>query len=143
MDSFLNDGPGLVLGAYSAAVNGKNLMDFTDLYAQDVHVYDAWGKFEYVGAEAWQAMAADWFGSLGNETVRVDFAGVRVLAGENVAMLSAAASFSAFSADGRKLRSLTNRMTMGLELRDSKWLIVHEHSSLPVDMETGRGIFGS
>ena len=88
-------------------------------------------------------MAADWFGYLGTETVRVDFAGVRVLAGENMAMLSAVATFTAFSADGRKLRSLTNRMTMGLELRDSRWLIVHEHSSLPVDIETGRGIFGA
>ncbi|MDQ0092830.1 YybH family protein [Paeniglutamicibacter psychrophenolicus] len=143
MDSFLNDGPGLVLDAYASAVNGKNLTAFTGLYAQDVHVYDAWGKFEYVGAEAWQTMAVDWFGSLGNETVRVDFGDVRVRAGESVAMLSAAASFSAFSADGRKLRSLTNRMTMGLALRDSKWLIVHEHSSLPIDMETGQGIFGS
>ena len=143
MDSFLNDGPGLVLGAYSAAVDGKNLTDFTGLYAPDVHVYDAWGKFEYVGAEAWQAMAADWYGSLGTETVRLDFADVRVLAGEKVAMLSAAATFTAFSADGGKLRSLTNRMTMGLELRGSRWLIVHEHSSLPIDMETGRGIFES
>ena len=143
MDNFFNDGPGLVLGADSAAVNGKNLTDFTGLYAQDVHVYDAWEKLEYVGAGAWRAMAADWFGSLGTETVRVDFAGVRVLAGENMAMLSAVATFTAFSADGRKLRSLTNRMTMGLELRDSRWLIVHEHSSLPVDIETGRGIFGA
>ena len=75
-------------------------------------------------------MAADWFGYLGTETVRVDFAGVLVLAGENMAMLSAAATFTAFSADGRKLR-------------DSRWLIVHEHSSLPVDIETGRGIFGA
>lgn len=143
MDSLLNDGPGLVLGAYAAAVNGKNLRDFTGLYAQDVHVYDAWGKFEYVGAEAWQAMAVDWFGSLGTETVRVDFADVRVLEGENTARLSAAASFSAFSADGRKLRSLTNRMIMGLELREARWLIVHEHSSLPIGMETGHGIFGT
>ncbi|RAX48362.1 DUF4440 domain-containing protein [Arthrobacter sp. AQ5-05] len=108
----------------------------------DVHVYDASGKFEFVGAGTWRAMAADWFGSRGAEAVRVDFSDVRVLAGEKVAMLSAAATFTAFSADGRKLRSLTNRMTMGLELRDSRWLVVHEHSSLPVDMETGRGIFG-
>lgn len=58
-------------------------------------------------------------------------------------VVSAAATYTAFSANHEKLRSLVNRMTMVLELHGPEWLIVHEHSSLPLDMNTGQGIFDS
>lgn len=132
-----------ILSAYATAVNYKDVGGFMGLYASDVHVYDAWGCFEYEGSAAWRTMVEGWFGSLGAETVRVDFADVRVCGGPEVAIVSAAATFTAYSGSGVKQRSLTNRFTMGLSLRASQWLIAHEHSSLPVDIETGRGIFGS
>ena len=59
-------------------------------------------------------MAGDWCGFLGGETLQVDFADVRTHAGDKMAVVSAAATFSAFSADDGKLRSLTNRFTTRL-----------------------------
>jgi len=61
--------------------------------------------------------------------------------GAEVAFGSAAVSFSGISADGTRLRSMTNRLTMGLEKTAGVWKITHEHSSLPIDMATGKGIF--
>lgn len=132
-----------LLEAYAMAVGAKNVAGFVDLYAPDVHVYDAWARFEYDGAESWRNMVQDWFDELGEETVGVQFDAVRVHAGDQVMVVSAAATYTAFSANHEKLRSLVNRMTMVLELHGSEWLIVHEHSSLPLDMNTGQGIFDS
>ena len=73
------------------------------IYADDVHVFDAWNQWQYSGLEAWRAMAAGWFGSLGDdETVEVRFT--------------------------------------GLEQQNGTWKIVHEHSSLPIDLVTNTPI---
>jgi hypothetical protein len=32
-------------------------------------------------------------------------------------------------------------LTVGLEKRDGVWSVVHEHTSLPIDMESGAALF--
>ncbi|MBG6060125.1 uncharacterized protein (TIGR02246 family) [Cryobacterium sp. MP_M5] len=129
------------LEAYAAAVRAKDVDAFADIYAEDVHVFDAWGRWEHVGIAAWRAMATEWFGSLGTELVDVTFAEVRSSIGSNVAFASAAVTYAATSAAGESLRSMTNRITVGLERQDGTWKVVHEHTSLPIDLASGRGIF--
>ncbi len=129
------------LGAYAAAVRAKDVDAFVDIYADDVHVFDAWGRWEHVGSAAWRAMATEWFGSLGTELVDVTFAEVRASIGSDVAFASAAVTYAATSAAGESLRSMTNRITVGLERTDGDWKVVHEHTSLPIDLASGRGIF--
>ncbi|WP_059389825.1 nuclear transport factor 2 family protein [Arthrobacter sp. Hiyo1] len=55
----------------------------------------------------------------------------------------AAVTFAGISAEGERLRAMTRRFTLCLEKKDDAWKISHEHSSLPIDMETGKGIFTS
>jgi ketosteroid isomerase-like protein len=127
--------------AYAAAVNAKDVDAFTDLYADDVHVFDAWERWQHSGIESWRAMAAGWFGSLGDETVHVSFDEVGSAVGQDVALGHAAVTFAAVSASGERLRAMTNRFSVGLEKRDGGWKVVHEHSSLPIDLGSGKGIF--
>ena len=35
---------------------------------------------------------------------------------------------------------MMNRMTVVLEKRDGEWKITHEHTSMPLDMETMKGL---
>lgn len=129
------------MDAYADAVNAKDLGAFAALYSEDVHVFDSWGQWQYDGIEAWRGMAAEWFSSLGEERVEVSFDAVSSTVGAEVAFGSAAVSFSGISVDGTRLRSMTNRFTVGLEKSTGVWKISHEHSSLPIDMATGKGIF--
>lgn len=55
---------------------------------------------------------------------------------------NAGVTFAAVSEQGERLRSMTNRLTVHLARRGDAWKIVHEHSSLPIDMETGTAILG-
>lgn len=131
------------LESYAAAVHAKDVVAFTALYDDDVHIYDSWGQWQYAGIDAWRSMAGEWFSSLGEERVQVEFNDVQSVAGDDVAFGHAAVTFAGISPEGERLRAMTNRFTICLRKKDGGWKIAHEHSSLPIDMETGKGIFTS
>ena len=129
---------GSLLEAYRDAVHAKDVDAFVAIFADDVRVFDMWGTWSHDGIDSWRDMAEGWFGSLGDELVRVEFDDVQTIAGDGVAVLSAFVTFAGLSADGDELRSLNNRLTWGLRKIDGAWKVVHEHTSAPVEMATGK-----
>jgi uncharacterized protein (TIGR02246 family) len=127
-----------LLDAYRDAVDAKDVDAFVAIFADDVRVFDMWGTWSHDGIDAWREMAEGWFGSLGDERVRVDFDDVQTTVGEDVAVLSAFVTFAGLSADGEELRSMNNRLTWGLRTVDGTWKVVHEHTSAPVEIATGK-----
>jgi uncharacterized protein (TIGR02246 family) len=127
-----------VLEQYRAAVFNKDVAAFASLYDDDVRVFDMWGTWQQRGLAAWRQAAAQWFASLGDERVVVDFDDVYITAGADLAVVQAFVTFSAQAADGHTLRSLNNRLTAMLLARDGGWKIVHEHTSAPADFDSGR-----
>lgn len=129
-----------VLDGYATAVYDKDVKTFADLYADDVHVFDAWMAFEAAGAESQRAMATEWFGSLGDTRVPVTFEDVVIAAYGDVAWAHAAVTFGNETANGVRQREQTNRFTFGFRKVGGAWRIAHQHSSLPVDFMTGTAI---
>lgn len=128
------------LDGYAAAVAAKDVDAFAALYAEDVHVFDMWGRWELRGLAAWRAMAQEWFGSLGAETVAVTYAQAQSQAGAELAYGHAVLTYAAHAADGTRLRSLDNRISLALARRDGAWKIVHEHTSAPIDHAGGKAM---
>lgn len=136
-----NDSPfHLALAAYAQAVLTKDVDAFVALYDPDVHVFDMWGKWSLRGLVAWRGMVVDWFSSLGDEHVVVtsDDEGSTV-AGE-LAVGHAILTYTAITPDGTKLRSLSNRVSMGLRKSGGSWKIFHEHTSAPIDHHSQKAI---
>lgn len=135
-------GQGLVeelLERYRAAVYAKDVDAFIALYAQDARIFDMWGSWAYQGAGDWRAMVSEWFGSLGEEKVAVEFDGVQTTTADGFATVSAFVAFKGRSAAGEDLRSMDNRLTWALRKEpDGGWKIIHEHTSAPLDFETGK-----
>jgi uncharacterized protein (TIGR02246 family) len=129
---------GSLLEAYRDAVHAKDVDAFVAIFADDVRVFDMWGAWSHDGIDSWREMAEGWFGSLGDERVRVEFEDVQTTGGDDAAVLSAFVTFAGLSADGMELRSMNNRLTWGLRKTDGTWKVVHEHTSAPVDMATGK-----
>jgi ketosteroid isomerase-like protein len=121
---------------YKAAVYEKNAEIFASLYDKDVRVFDAWQVWSFDGIGAWKKMAADWFGSLGDERVVVEFEDVQSNVRQQLCTGSAFTTYTAVDAAGKSLRSLTNRHTWVLEHMDGQWKVIHEHSSAPADFQT-------
>jgi uncharacterized protein (TIGR02246 family) len=123
-----------MLARYAAAVRAKDVDAFVALYAEDVRVFDLWGRWSYDGADAWRATAEEWFGSLGDEQVALELDEVRTVVGEDVAAAHAFVTFRGLSAEGDELRAMSNRLTWALRrTADGGWQVVHEHTSAPAD----------
>jgi uncharacterized protein (TIGR02246 family) len=127
-----------LLESYRDAVYAKDVEAFVAIFADDVRVFDMWGTWSHDGIDSWREMAVGWFGSLGDELVRVAFDEVRTTVGDDTAVLSAFVTFAGLSADGEELRSMNNRLTWGLRKTGGTWKVVHEHTSAPVEMATGK-----
>jgi uncharacterized protein (TIGR02246 family) len=130
---------GELLDGYRAAVAARDVDAFVALYDDDLRVYDLWGRWTYEGIDAWRQMVSEWFGSLGDERVVVELDEVRTTDGEDVAVASGVVTFRAFAPDGAELRGIANRATWAARRSaDGVWRIVHEHTSVPLDLETSR-----
>lgn len=128
------------LDTYKSAVMAKNAETFMHLYDAEVRVFDTWGIWSYEGASAWRVAVEGWFSSLGSEIVRVTFEDVRIAAEPSFASMSAFARYTAFSAEGRELRAMQNRITWVLKARGHVLRVVHEHTSAPIGFEDTKAI---
>ena len=129
---------GALLEEYRDAVHAKDVDRFVAIFADDVRVFDMWGTWSHEGIDSWRAMAEGWFGSLGDDLVRIQFDDVQESVGEDAAVVSAFVTFAGLTAEGEELRSMNNRLTWGLRRIDGAWKVVHEHTSAPVEMATGK-----
>jgi len=128
------------LARYSAAAYEKDVDAFVALYSADLHVFDMWNSWELRGIDAWRAMAAGWFSSLGDERVVVKATDVVATVNGELAMGHATLTYTAISADGQELRSLDNRITLAMRRVGNAWKIFHEHTSGPIDHKTMKGV---
>lgn len=128
-----------MLQTYAESVRAKDVDRFVALYDDDVRVFDMWGHWSYDGAAAWRQMVTEWFGSLESEQVAVEFEDVQTVVGDDIAVADAYVTYKGLSAEGEELRAMNNRLTWALRKQpDGAWKVVHEHSSAPVDFETGK-----
>lgn len=117
--------------AYQEAILLKDVERMIALYDDDVRLFDAW-VFE--GAPLWRKVVERWFEALDTDTVKVSLDGARAEGGAELIVASANVTFAAYSPTGERLRSMRNRMTWALARRSGSWKIVHQHSSLPIDL---------
>jgi len=128
------------LAAYQAAVLAKDVEAFVAIYADDARIFELWGTWEHDIA-SWREMAKGWFAFLGDQRSVVTAHDVRTQVSGDMAMLSASLTYAAVDAGDQPLRSLDNRLTWVLRQRDGRWQVVHEHTSVPLAHEDGKGIF--
>ena len=129
-----------LLASYASAVLQRDAEAFVRLYDPDVRVFDAWGVWEYKGAELWRRAVEGWFTSLGSEKVKVTFSETETQGSLSTAITSAIATYASLSAQGEEVRSMQNRITWGLRTTGHVLRIVYEHTSAPVGFEDMKAI---
>lgn len=134
-----------VVENYKSAVYEKDVEKFVSAYASDIHVYDCWESWECIGILGWKEAVKEWFDGLKEEGVllKTDFTDMIIEENSDLAFIHSNVTYTAYSESGEKLRQMTNRFTFGLRKENESWNIRHEHSSLPISMETGNGIFNA
>ena len=133
-----------VLENYKTSIFERDVEKFLGSYSKEIHLYDCWGKWECNGLSEWRESVESWFQELSEEGVdlKVTFSDISIEECESVAFAKCTITFAAYAqSSSEKLRQITNRFTFGLCKVNESWQIVHEHSSLPIDSATGKGMF--
>jgi ketosteroid isomerase-like protein len=120
---------------YVSAVYAKNVESFMALYDPAARVFDTWSNWSYESSSARRPTIQSWFGSLGEERVRVRFDDVKTVAMGETWCVTAFATYAAESPKGEILRSMQNRLTWALRIQGDTAKIIHEHTSVPIDQD--------
>ncbi|GAB3291092.1 YybH family protein [Pseudoclavibacter terrae] len=121
---------------YSAAVTGRDKTAIMSLYAPDVRVFDLWSTWSHEGADTWGDSIGEWFDSIESGTHSATFTDLRAYGDHDVIVAESFVRYSWHSPEG-ELEWMDNRLTWALVQHKGEWVIAHEHTSAPVNAETG------
>jgi uncharacterized protein (TIGR02246 family) len=123
---------------FAAAFNAKDVDAIMKLYAPDrsLFVFDLVPPREYVGADAYRK---DWEGLFATlkGPVKFEITDLEIGTDGGLAYSHSIQHVSGTNTKGEPL-NLVVRVTDVYRKANDNWLIVHEHVSVPVDLETGK-----
>ena len=117
---------------YQNSVWCKDTTAMINLYDEQAVIFDMWDRGYNLNPSEWAKAIENWFGSLGEEKVKVEFEMVKIHQSYNVGFASALIQFQAISIEGAVLRSMKNRITLGFSKFDDGWKVIHQHTSAPI-----------
>jgi ketosteroid isomerase-like protein len=127
-----------LVAAEAAAINAKDVSAIMKAYVPDesLIVFDIIPPRQYVGAKAFHA---DWQGfvDLFDGPVQFEVSDLHVEADGTLGYSRSIQHVVGKDTKGQAI-DITWRDTAAYRKIDGKWLIVHEHGSVPVDLATGK-----
>jgi uncharacterized protein (TIGR02246 family) len=117
-----------LINRWAKAVRDEDLAEIRADHDPDILMFDVPPPFMSRGLDAYMA-TWELFFRWQAKPVQFDFHDIDITAGEEVAFATAIGRCCDLSS-GEKV-DLEFRLTMGLQKRDGKWRIMHEHHSVP------------
>jgi uncharacterized protein (TIGR02246 family) len=125
-----------IIEAWAAGVRARDIDAVLRHHAQDLLMFDVVGPIRLQGLDEYRRTWLEQFFPWHGETGRFELIDLKVSAGADVAF--AASLLECAGTEEGKRVSFTLRLTIGLEKRNGEWIIVHEHHSQPLDVDTAR-----
>ncbi|MCC2593866.1 nuclear transport factor 2 family protein [Tessaracoccus sp. OS52] len=122
------------IDAYISAYEALDVEAFLSLYADDVRVFDAAEPAEYPTKETWRAQVEGWFGALEGEA-DCDFDDVQIIEADDLAVVTAHIEHEGVLAGTDEEVEVETRATFVLQKLEDQWRVVHEHTSIPVEID--------
>jgi ketosteroid isomerase-like protein len=108
------------------------------IYAPEFVSFDIVPPLKCVGANAYKTVWEKTF-SLYQPPIEIEMSDLSITAGDGLAFSRQLLRLSAMMTDG-KMVDRWERLTFCFEKFDDKWLLVHEHVSVPTDLDSGRAV---
>ena len=99
-------------------------------------VFDVTIPRQFVGASAYKKDWDDFFAMVSGPIISCEMTDLSVTAGDKLGFSHCIFHAAWNDKDGKKVE-IAVRVTDGFQKIDGKWLIVHEHVSVPIDLNTG------
>jgi len=118
------------------AIRAKGVNAAMSNIAPDILMFDVVNPLQYIGSDASKKRAEEWFFSF-QGPIGYEMRDLSITAGDDVAFSHSLNQVSAMRKDGKKLE-MWWRSTICYRKMDGKWIITHEHNSVPFNPETGK-----
>jgi uncharacterized protein (TIGR02246 family) len=127
-----------LLERWEKAFRAKNIDAVMAVYAPEAAVvaYDVVPPLQIAGKKAYRKSYEDFF-AMYQGPLDFECRDLKIVAGRDVAFIYCLERVSGTLQNGQK-SDLWIRATSGLRKISGRWLIVHDHISVPVDFETGK-----
>jgi ketosteroid isomerase-like protein len=125
-----------LLDRWSEAIRAKDIDRLMALYAPSIIYFDLVPGLQYSGSAAVRGNFLRWFDGW-ESAIGQDIRDVHILASGDIAVASMLIRASGTLRDGREVGYWV-RATVGCQQSHHRWVIAHEHVSLPVDFASGR-----
>jgi uncharacterized protein (TIGR02246 family) len=123
----------------AATIAAKDLNKIMQFYApgEDLFVFDLIPPRQYVGAAAWRKNFEGFYTTVAAGPMTVELSDLDVMTDGKLGFTHYTSHITSSDKDGKKFE-MVMRTTDVLKKIKGKWLIVHEHNSVPVDLATGK-----
>jgi uncharacterized protein (TIGR02246 family) len=126
-----------LLDDWTSALRARDLDQMMSFYAPDVVFFDGIAPLQ-IGAEAYRKNWQEYFNWFPG-TVNFETRELKITTDEKLAFSRGLVHLTGINAEGKE-DGAWMRETIGYEKRDGRWLISHEHWSMPMDIETGKAL---
>jgi ketosteroid isomerase-like protein len=121
-----------LMDGWTEALRAKDINGIMSYYAPDIRLFDLAPPLEYRGANAYRKNWEEWVptfqGSIGYE-----IRDLSITTGDGVAFCHSLNRISGTRTNGEQT-DVWVRATVGFRNIDGKWMITHEHLSVPFEM---------
>ena len=124
-----------LLESWSEAARIKDIDRLMSLYSPDIVYFDVVPPLRYVGAAALRGDFLRWFDGW-ESSIGVEIRDLNVFGGRDIAFANMLHRTSGTLKNGREV-GYWLRATVCCQQSNHRWVIAHEHISLPVDFESG------
>jgi uncharacterized protein (TIGR02246 family) len=122
------------------AVHARDAAAVMACYADDVIAYDLFTPTKVSGAAAYRKNYETWFACCKDGPASYEIKELDVVAGDDVAFCRSLNRMTGPNAEGKEEESWI-RVTVCFRKRGDEWKVVHEHISVPLDMQSQKGVF--
>jgi len=120
------------------AFTAKDLNLMMSLFAPGMISFDIIPPLQYAGSDAYRKVWKETF-ALFTDPIHIGIRDLHIISNEDLAFSYCFLRLNATMTNGKKI-DYWERLTCCFQKIDNKWLIVHEHVSLPADLKTGKAV---
>jgi ketosteroid isomerase-like protein len=118
------------------AVRVKDIEKLMSGYAPNVLSFDVVDPLQYAGLDEIRSRMEEWFSSF-EGPINLENLNLTIAADEDVAFCHSLSHVNAATTGGGRLE-MWWRETVCFRRINNKWMITHQHSSVPFDVESGK-----
>lgn len=120
----------MLMDNYTESIKKRDQARFLELYHDEVVVNDSYGAWSFHGKSEWAKTVEGWFSQPPSESENIVFHDYVLRESAKLKLFQSLVDFHHSSG------ITTLRLSWVVALVDGKWLIRHEHTSSPIDMNT-------